>query len=82
MTNEYNNIDINSYFVIRYRIKVSVHDGTGESIFVIFDRDAITLLNKTCADIIELHEKVSYLFHIGLVYLFEFIYILLIFYWL
>ncbi|XP_057733946.1 uncharacterized protein LOC130949164 [Arachis stenosperma] len=40
-----------------FRVKVLVEDSTGISIFVIFDRKASYLLNKTCAQLFEQHLK-------------------------
>ncbi|XP_020994297.2 replication protein A 70 kDa DNA-binding subunit B isoform X2 [Arachis duranensis] len=37
----------------RFRVKVLVEDSTGVSIFVLFDREASYLLNKTCAQLFE-----------------------------
>lgn len=42
-------------------MKVRVHDSTRESIFVIFQRDACALFNKTAAEMFEEEDKV-YLF--------------------
>ncbi|RYR47897.1 hypothetical protein Ahy_A07g033882 [Arachis hypogaea] len=41
----------------RFRMKVLVEDSTGISIFVLFDREASYLLNKTCAWLFEQHLK-------------------------
>ncbi|XP_057757693.1 uncharacterized protein LOC130976781 [Arachis stenosperma] len=41
----------------RFRVKVLVEDFTGVSIFVLFDREASYLLNKTCAQLFEQHLK-------------------------
>ncbi|KAL4300188.1 hypothetical protein AHAS_Ahas17G0175900 [Arachis hypogaea] len=41
----------------RFRVKVLVEDSTGVSIFVLFDREASYLLNKTCAQLFEQHLK-------------------------
>ncbi|XP_020970372.1 uncharacterized protein LOC110268497 [Arachis ipaensis] len=39
------------------KVKVLVEDSTGVSIFVLFDREASYLLNKTCAQLFEQHLK-------------------------
>ncbi|XLT32284.1 hypothetical protein HN873_063576 [Arachis hypogaea] len=41
----------------RFRVKMLVEDSTGLSIFVLFDREASYLLNKTCAQLFEQHLK-------------------------
>ncbi|QHO58071.1 Replication protein A 70 kDa DNA-binding subunit C [Arachis hypogaea] len=41
----------------RFRVKVLVEDFTGVSIFVLFDREASYLLNKTCAQLFEQYLK-------------------------
>ncbi|KAL4357200.1 hypothetical protein AHAS_Ahas09G0162900 [Arachis hypogaea] len=41
----------------RFRMKVLVEDSIGVSIFVLFDREASYLLNKTCAQLFEQHLK-------------------------
>ncbi|XLT88443.1 hypothetical protein HN873_010196 [Arachis hypogaea] len=41
----------------RFRVKVLVEDFTGVSIFVLFDREASYLLNKTCAQVFKQHLK-------------------------
>ncbi|XP_020963454.1 uncharacterized protein LOC107607154 [Arachis ipaensis] len=41
----------------RFRVKVLFEDSTGISIFVLFDREASYLLNKTCAQLFEQHLK-------------------------
>ncbi|XP_020972861.1 uncharacterized protein LOC107629923 [Arachis ipaensis] len=41
----------------RFRVKVLVEDSTGVSIFVLFDREASYLLNKTCVQLFEQHLK-------------------------
>ncbi|XLT73158.1 hypothetical protein HN873_029584 [Arachis hypogaea] len=41
----------------RFRVKVLVEDSTCVSIFVLFDREASYLLNKTCAQLFEQHLK-------------------------
>ncbi|XP_020963490.1 uncharacterized protein LOC110265075 [Arachis ipaensis] len=41
----------------RFRVNVLVEDSTGVSIFVLFDREASFLLNKTCAQLFEQHVK-------------------------
>lgn len=43
---------------IRYCVKVRVHDGTGNAIFVIFHRDGAFLFNKTAAELFEIEDKV------------------------
>lgn len=45
-------------FVCRYRIKVRVVDDTDFATFVIFDKDAQILLNKTCSVMVETFDKV------------------------
>ncbi|KAL1317190.1 hypothetical protein AAHE18_15G117900 [Arachis hypogaea] len=42
---------------LRFRVKVLVEDSTSVSIFVLFDREASYLLNKTCAQLFEQHLK-------------------------
>lgn len=37
----------------RYRLSVRVIDETDSAVFTMFDRDAHTLLGRTCADLIE-----------------------------
>ncbi|XLT28858.1 hypothetical protein HN873_060150 [Arachis hypogaea] len=44
-------------FQKRFRVNVLVEDSTGVSIFVLFDREASFLLNKTCAQLFEQHVK-------------------------
>ncbi|XP_027913359.1 uncharacterized protein LOC114173274 [Vigna unguiculata] len=44
----------------RYRIKVRVIDSSDSTTFVLFDRDATTLFKKTCADMLESHDKDVY----------------------
>jgi len=39
-------------FLFRYRIKLRVDDGTGDSVFVLFDNDAQYLLEKQCSVLI------------------------------
>ncbi|XP_027932008.1 uncharacterized protein LOC114187830 [Vigna unguiculata] len=41
----------------RYRIKIRVIDSSDSTTFVLFDRDATTLLKKTCADMLDTHDK-------------------------
>ncbi|RYR64927.1 hypothetical protein Ahy_A03g010949 [Arachis hypogaea] len=41
----------------KFRVKVLVEDFTGVSIFVLFDREASYLLNKTCAQVFKQHLK-------------------------
>ncbi|QCE04120.1 Replication factor A [Vigna unguiculata] len=43
----------------RYRIKVRVIDSSDSTTFVLFDRDATTLFKKTCADMLESHDKMN-----------------------
>ncbi|XP_027906001.1 replication factor A protein 1-like, partial [Vigna unguiculata] len=43
----------------RYRIKVRVIDSSDSITFVLFDRDATTLFKKTCADMLESHDKMN-----------------------
>lgn len=38
-----------SHFLYRYKIKLRVDDGTGDSVFVLFDSDVHYLLEKQCS---------------------------------
>ncbi|XLR48014.1 hypothetical protein S83_032674, partial [Arachis hypogaea] len=51
------NLDIPEVAAFWKRVKVLVEDSTGISIFVLFDREASYLLNKTCAQLFEQHLK-------------------------
>ena len=44
--------------IFRYRIKIRVMDSSDSTTFVLFDRDATTLFKKTCADMLDAHDKV------------------------
>ena len=37
-----------------------VIDDTNSTTFVLFDRDATTLINKSCAELFESHDKVNF----------------------
>ncbi|KAK8467756.1 hypothetical protein PHAVU_007G143500, partial [Phaseolus vulgaris] len=41
----------------RYELKLRVIDETNSTTFVLFDRDATTLINKSCAELFESHDK-------------------------
>ncbi|ESW33865.1 hypothetical protein PHAVU_001G105000 [Phaseolus vulgaris] len=41
----------------RYKLKVRVIDKTDSTTFILFDRDATTLINKSCAELFESHDK-------------------------
>ncbi|XP_068466545.1 uncharacterized protein [Phaseolus vulgaris] len=41
----------------RYKLKLRVIDETDSTTFVLFDRDATTLINKSCAESFESHDK-------------------------
>ncbi|XP_068503703.1 replication protein A 70 kDa DNA-binding subunit C-like [Phaseolus vulgaris] len=41
----------------RYKLKVRVNDDTNSTTFVLFDRDATTLINKSCAELFESYDK-------------------------
>ncbi|XP_068487118.1 uncharacterized protein [Phaseolus vulgaris] len=41
----------------RYKLKLRVIDETDSTTFVLFDRDATTLINKSCAELFESHDK-------------------------
>ncbi|ESW21756.1 hypothetical protein PHAVU_005G096800 [Phaseolus vulgaris] len=41
----------------RYKLKLRVIDETNSTTFVLFDRDATTLINKSCAELFESHDK-------------------------
>ncbi|QCD95798.1 Replication factor A [Vigna unguiculata] len=43
----------------RYRIKIRVIDSSDSTTFVLFDRDATTLFKKTCADMLDTHDKMN-----------------------
>lgn len=45
--------------VVRYWIKLSVDENTNSATFVVFDRDACYLVNKSCAEMLESIKKVS-----------------------
>ncbi|XP_068477222.1 uncharacterized protein [Phaseolus vulgaris] len=40
-----------------YKLKLRVIDETDSTTFVLFDRDATTLINKSCAELFESHDK-------------------------
>ena len=42
----------------RYKIKLCIVDETNSTTFILFDREANSLLNKSCAEIFESHDKV------------------------
>ncbi|ESW08073.1 hypothetical protein PHAVU_009G015800 [Phaseolus vulgaris] len=44
---------------LRYKIKLCVVDETNSTTFILFDREANSLLNKSCAEIFESHDKVD-----------------------
>ncbi|XP_027905828.1 uncharacterized protein LOC114165385 [Vigna unguiculata] len=46
-------------FFPRYRIKIRVIDSSDSTTFVLFDRDATTLFKKTCADMLDTHDKMN-----------------------
>ncbi|XP_068497907.1 uncharacterized protein [Phaseolus vulgaris] len=41
----------------RYKLKLRVIDETDSTTFVLFDRDATTLINKSCTELFETHDK-------------------------
>ncbi|QCD77262.1 hypothetical protein DEO72_LG1g884 [Vigna unguiculata] len=43
----------------RYRIKIRVIDSSDSTTFVLFDRDTTTLFKKTCADMLDAHDKMN-----------------------
>ncbi|XP_027941291.1 uncharacterized protein LOC114195095 [Vigna unguiculata] len=43
----------------RYRIKIRVMDSSDSTTFVLFDRDTTTLFKKTCADMLDAHDKMN-----------------------
>ncbi|QCD78870.1 Replication factor A [Vigna unguiculata] len=43
----------------RYRIKIRVIDSSDSTTFVLFDRDATTIFKKTCADMLDSHDKMN-----------------------
>lgn len=44
----------------RYRIKLTVDDGTSSTTFVLFESDARALLKKSCAEMIGSNNMVEY----------------------
>lgn len=59
----------------RYCIKVRVHGGTGNAIFVIFEKDGVALLNKTALELFEAEDKVCVIIFV------LFFYVVTIFIW-
>jgi replication factor A1 len=43
----------------RFFLKLHVEDETKSTTFVMFDKDAFTLLNKTCAELVKSVKKVK-----------------------
>ncbi|XP_068504616.1 uncharacterized protein [Phaseolus vulgaris] len=59
---ELQNVVISVHFAkTRYKLKVRVIDDTDSTTFVLFDRDATTLINKSCAELFESHDKINLL---------------------
>ncbi|XP_027916000.1 uncharacterized protein LOC114175441 [Vigna unguiculata] len=42
-----------------YRIKIRVIDSSNPTTFMLFDRDATTIFKKSCADMLETHDKMN-----------------------
>jgi hypothetical protein len=41
---------------VRFRLKLRVVDGTGEAVFVVFDRDLNLLVGENCQNLVTLSE--------------------------
>ena len=66
-----------SHVCYRYKLKVRVMDETDSMTFVPFDKDAATLVKKSCSEILETQEKVMHIVFPNFIYLiFLYIYIL------
>jgi len=58
----FTNIDCSSVLVLylygRYKVHLRVIEDTDSTTFILFDKEANSLLNKSCAEIFETHNKV------------------------
>jgi len=46
------------YLYVRYKVQLRVIDDTDSTNFMIFDKEVSFLLNKSCVEIFESHDKV------------------------